>query len=81
MKSGDTVLDTVREAVQDVAPTVELTDDLSLIAARVIDSLSLLRVVSRLERDLDVHIEDRDIMPANFESISAIRAFLAGKGR
>jgi len=76
----DTVLTTVRSAVQDVAPGIELTDDLPLIAERIIDSLSLLKVVTRLEHDLGVRIRDTEVLPRNFETITAIRAFLATKG-
>jgi len=77
----DFVLTTVQDAVQDVAPGVELTDDMPLIAAGIIDSLSLLKVVSRLEHDLGVRIRDTEILPRNFETIGAIRAFLATKAR
>jgi acyl carrier protein len=76
----DTVLTTVRSAVQDIAPDAELTDDLPLIVERIIDSLSLLKVVSRLEHELGIRIRDIDVLPRNFETISAIRSFLATKG-
>lgn len=79
MTEQDAVLTVVRSAVQAVAPAIELTDDLPLIRERIIDSLSLLQVVATLERDLGLHIRDRDIQPSNFETIRAIRAFLASK--
>ncbi|MEU4249349.1 phosphopantetheine-binding protein [Amycolatopsis sp. NPDC026612] len=80
MTTQDSVLDIVRSAVQDVAPGAELTDDLPLIVERIIDSLSLLKVVTRLEQDLGVRIRDVEVLPRNFETITAIRAFLATKG-
>ena len=50
----------------------ELTDDYPLIENRVIDSLGLFRVVSFLETDCGIRIGDREVVPANFATLTAI---------
>ncbi len=54
----------------------ELTDDLPLIADRVIDSLGLLRLVGRLEEEFGIQVRDEDVVAANFGSIAQISAFI-----
>ncbi|MER0481954.1 phosphopantetheine-binding protein [Streptomyces sp. Edi2] len=76
----DSVLKAVLAAVREVAPRAEVSDDTALIAERVIDSLSLLSLVSLLEKEFSVTIRDSEILPAHFESPLAVRAFLKSKG-
>ncbi|KOG34657.1 phosphopantetheine-binding protein [Streptomyces resistomycificus] len=76
----DVVLRAVVAAVREVAPGAEIVDDTPLIAHRIVDSLSLLSLVSLLEKELSVTIRDSEILPAHFESPLAIRAFLRTKG-
>ncbi|MEU5274467.1 hypothetical protein [Streptomyces hygroscopicus] len=76
----DTVLTTVIAAVREVVPEAEVSADTLLIARKIIDSLSLLSLVSLLEKDLSITIRDAEVLPANFETPLAIRAFLKTKG-
>ncbi|MEV0123990.1 acyl carrier protein [Streptomyces sp. NPDC050703] len=77
----DSVLATVREIVRETASGQEVTDETPLIARKIIDSLSLLTVVSRLEDQFDIKIDDTEVLPTHFETITAIRSFLTAKGR
>ena len=77
----DSVLRTVRAAVHEASPEAkDVDDDTPLIAGRIIDSLSLLSLVSQLEAELGISVRDAEMLPGNFESIRAIRAFLGTKG-
>ncbi|MFE3886279.1 phosphopantetheine-binding protein [Streptomyces lydicus] len=76
----DAVLKAVLAAVREVAPGAEVFDDTALIAQRVVDSLSLLSLVSLLEKEFSVTIRDSEILPAHFESPLAVRDFLKSKG-
>ncbi|MEU7580878.1 acyl carrier protein [Streptomyces sp. NPDC041068] len=76
----DSVLATVRSIVQETASGREVTDETPLIAHRIIDSLSLLTVVSRLEDSFGISIDDTEVLPNHFETITAIRSFLSAKG-
>jgi acyl carrier protein len=62
-----------------VADGAALTDDASLIRAGVVDSTGILEIITFLEVELGVEIEDRDAVPENLESIARIAAFVARK--
>lgn len=53
-------------------------DDESLLERGILDSLGLLHLLAFLEQEYQVLIEDQDIVPENFESVSAI-ARLVGR--
>jgi len=48
----------------------------NLIESGVIDSMTLLRLISFLEENYHIEIPDQEIMPDNFRSMSAIETFL-----
>jgi dienelactone hydrolase/acyl carrier protein len=50
----------------------DLTDDYPLIAAQVIDSTAILEIVGFLERELDVHVLDEELLPEHFGTIAGI---------
>ncbi len=79
MSEGSSLL-TVRAVINEVSPGQEVDDDTPLIVERIIDSLTLLKVVVRLQKEFGIHIKDSDIQPRNFESIRAIELFLKSKG-
>jgi acyl carrier protein len=49
----------------------------NLIDSGVIDSMTLLRLLSFLEENYGIEIPDQEIVPDNFRSMSAIERFLA----
>jgi acyl carrier protein len=53
--------------------------DQSLITSGVLDSLALLRLIMFLQEEFKVKIQDEEVIPDNFETISAIDAFLTRK--
>jgi acyl carrier protein len=58
-----------------------VTDTESLMEAGVLDSLRLMDLVPELEKQFGITVEAEDLTPENFDSISAISNFVAGKGR
>jgi acyl carrier protein len=56
-----------------------IDDNANLIESGVIDSMTLLRLVSFLEENYGIEIPDQEIVPDNFRSLSAIGTFLAGR--
>lgn len=54
----------------------ELPDDLDLFDAGVIDSLGLLRLISWVGERFDIRVEDQDISPGQFSSVTAITDFV-----
>jgi acyl carrier protein len=60
-------------------PREELSDQLPLIADRVIDSMGLLRLVAFLEEEFGVTIDDTEVVPTNFGTIAGIAALMRTK--
>ncbi len=58
-----------------------VTDTESLMDAGVLDSLRLMDLVPELEKTFGITVEAEDLTPENFDSISAITIFVAGKSR
>jgi acyl carrier protein len=80
--------DPVNEKIRDLLVELQsswrredLTDDLSLIRSRVIDSLGLLHLIAALERDFAIEIRDEEIVPANFSTIADMEALIGRKRR
>ncbi|MCA9731247.1 MAG: acyl carrier protein [Deferribacteres bacterium] len=54
-------------------------DDDSLLMAGIIDSLKMMDLITFLEKEFGVSIDDDELMPENFDSIDAIESFVAEK--
>jgi len=62
-----------------VSDPAELTAETSLITGGYVDSTGMLEVISFLEEQFGVRIEDREMVPENLETIARIAAFLGRK--
>ena len=62
-----------------VSDPAELTDEISLIDSGYVDSTGMLEIILFLEGEYGFHIEDRETIPENLETISRIAAFVARK--
>ncbi|NND03045.1 MAG: acyl carrier protein [Acidimicrobiia bacterium] len=60
-------------------PAEELTDDFPLLEREVVDSLGIMRLVTFLEDDLDVEVDDEELVPDHFATIADIAKLVAGK--
>jgi acyl carrier protein len=57
----------------------DVDDDYPLLAKGVIDSLGMLKLVSLIEEEYDVEIDDDDIVPDNWRTIRHIAALVESK--
>ena len=57
----------------------ELADDASLLDAGVVDSTGVLEVISFIEAEYGLKVEDAEMVPENLDSIAHISAFVARK--
>lgn len=57
----------------------DLGDDVSLIEADLVNSTGILELVAYVEETYGVTVKDADIVPANFDSIGRIAAFIAAR--
>lgn len=55
--------------------------DENLIKLGVIDSFGLMELIGFLEERYGIQVDDEDIVPDNFETVTSIQAFLDGKRR
>lgn len=56
-----------------------LSDHDSMIRKGIVDSTGILELITHLESTFDIRVGDHEMLPANFESIDAITAFMARK--
>jgi len=61
------------------ASTMQLLDESSLLDLGIIDSTGILEVVSFLESEFGIHVEDDEMLPENLDSIVKISAFVDRK--
>jgi acyl carrier protein len=57
----------------------QLKDSDSLLESGILDSQGVLEIVSFLEEELSVPVEDNDLLPENFQTIDRIVAFVQSK--
>lgn len=59
--------------------TALLGEDDSLLETGVIDSTGILEVVAWLEETFNLHVEDDELVPDNFDSVARLATFLERK--
>ncbi|HVO66929.1 MAG TPA: acyl carrier protein [Syntrophales bacterium] len=56
-----------------------LNDDTSFLEERIIDSTGILQIISYIEEEFDIKIDDEEIIPENLDSLNNIAVFLNRK--
>ena len=56
-----------------------LNDDISFLDEGIIDSTGILELVSFLEEEFDISVEDEEVLPENLDSIKNVVAYLERK--
>ena len=56
-----------------------LANDTSFLEERIIDSTGILQIISYIEEEFDIKINDEEIIPENLDSLSNITVFLNRK--
>lgn len=54
----------------------DLDDDYNLLDGGVIDSLAVLKVLAWLEKEFEISMDDVDLSPTDFQSITAMASFV-----
>ena len=60
-------------------PAEDLTDDYQLLDKEVVDSLGIFKIISFLENEYDIIVDDDDLVPENFNSIGSISELVSAK--
>ena len=56
-----------------------LKDETSFLDEGIIDSTGVLELVTYLEEEFEIEVEDEELIPENLDSISNIAVYLEGK--
>lgn len=62
-----------------VRKKVEIKPDSSLISSGLLDSLTLLQLISFIEERFEIKVSDLEMVPDNFQTINAMKAFILKK--
>ena len=74
------VLDKVRRFIAENFPSAgPVGDDSSLVEGGVVDSMGVVEIISFLESDFGIIVEDEEVAIENFDSIDRIVAFVKRK--
>ncbi len=57
----------------------DLDHDDSLLELGIIDSVKMMEMISFLEENFGIEVDDEELMPENFDSLNAIVAFIESK--
>ena len=57
----------------------DIDEDYPLLEKRVVDSLGMITLISLLEDEFDVTIDDGDVVPSNFRTIKDIAVLVESK--
>ena len=64
------------EILEDIQPGVDYENTKDLVTGGHLKSFEILSLVSEIEEEFDVEIDVEDVVPENFESVSAILALI-----
>ena len=56
-----------------------LTDDASFLETGIIDSTGILELITFVETEYQMSVDDSEMLPQNLDSLNNISAFVAGK--
>lgn len=52
------------------------SDDTSFLNEGVLDSMNILQLVEFVEKQFHIRVDDQDIVPANFDSVAKLAAYI-----
>lgn len=64
------------EILENIKPGIDFETEKDLISGHILDSFSIIRLVSDIEDEFDVEITPVDIVPENFQSAQAIMTLI-----
>ncbi len=57
----------------------DFDESTNLLERGIIDSMSLVRLISFLEEHYEIQVQDEDIVPENFSTLNKIAGFVGGQ--
>ena len=69
----------IKETFLNAKEVEDLGDDDSLLDSGIVDSMGILQLVNYLESQFGVDVQDEEIVPENFETVTTIAKFVGTK--
>ena len=66
----------VRQFIRNSFLVDDFADDDSFLASGIVDSLGIMQLVTFIEREFAVHVQDADLVPDNFDSVAKVSGFI-----
>lgn len=76
MNTSETIRDFITTGIMHESLTTPLNDQDSLIESGIIDSLGVMTLLAFLQEKFSIQVPGDELVPENFESISAISALV-----
>ena len=70
------VQEQLRQFIRDSFLVDDFSDEESFLASGIIDSLGIVQLVSFVESEFGVKVPDTDLVPANFDSVAKLAAYV-----
>lgn len=80
MNTNEVIRDFIINEMLHGSLTVPLGDDDQLVESGIIDSLGVMTLLSFLDEKFSIQVSGDDLIPENFESVSAITALVNRRG-
>jgi acyl carrier protein len=75
-----TIAGKIRQFLEGSFPLVKgVGNESSLLGGGMLDSLGILEVVTFVEREFNISIDDEELLPENFQTVKAIATFVVRK--
>jgi acyl carrier protein len=77
MDTNEVIRDFITNEMLHGSLTTPLGDEDQLVESGIIDSLGVMTILSFLDERFSIQVSGNDLIPENFESVSAISALIA----
>jgi acyl carrier protein len=74
-----TARDRLRQFIVDTFFVDHFADDESFLRSGIIDSTGMMELVAFLEREFDIKVADKELVPENLDSLARVSAFVERK--
>lgn len=69
-------MERIIEIIKEINPAANIDERTKLLDEHILDSLSMISLVSEIEDEFDVEISARDIVPENFATVEDIYSLI-----
>lgn len=69
-------MERIIDIIKEIKPAAVIDENTKLLDEHILDSLAMISLVAELGDEFDVEISAADIVPENFETVSAIYALM-----